>query len=191
MIQTDPLPAKSPGRHRYFQLLIFPVIKSDEKTIWKNIQAITTILELSKFITQFSLEMILYRLIIKENNRIIKLEKFSGQLERNLDTGSPLWTIFLQTSSVTTGRKILQALQTDLKDQKLLDVQEIKIRPLPQLPTLKLNSRLILPNTQWFPGYFSKETVLVRDLLQRQDVQQSIKDNREICKDLENLLLDN
>ena len=164
------------SRYRYFSLSLFVDIVSKSDKIWSDIQQIIHILKLVSFISQRVLEKTLYNLTIKENGREIFLEDFYAQLESDPTTGLPFWKIALKTTSATTGRRITESVCESLNYDKSAINKNIKIKSTNQLEKFLSDSRVVLRDTEWFPGHFTKSTILFMNLLNKTDVQEMIKD---------------
>jgi hypothetical protein len=94
------------SRQRYFQMLLTLGVLGPKLNLWTMYT--TSLLDLLvtfKFVSQEMLEKTLYNLRIKDQNRLIFLKNFDGQLERD-SRGIPYWNVYLETSALTTSRCI-------------------------------------------------------------------------------------
>jgi hypothetical protein len=163
------------GRQRYFQMFItlgLGKLSIDEK-------GIRDFLTLTKFVPQSNLELSLYHLRIQDRGREIQLANFSGQLERKNPTQFPYWNIVFETSALTTKRRVSQSILKKMVSSNGI-VPNLTIRATAELSKLDPAKRYILPNSAWYPGFFSRSIMVVLDLLTtNEDVMASIRETPE------------
>lgn len=167
------------GRYRDFQMLIrLGLINISPKTdlLTATNKTLADILTTTRFVCQENLEKYLYKLQIDDRGRIIELDNFSAQLEYDEKSGIPYWNIYLTTKSLTTGPCIGRAVSKKIFDTVLVD-PTIKIFPINEFIVTKRENIISLPDSDWYPGYFSKSTVTLSALLEIKEVKESIKDN--------------
>lgn len=121
-------------RYRYFQLCIKLFNSSKPIYLRPNMpfsgmipHKLKVILVCFEFLSQKLLETILFKLQINERGRRISLTDFNGQLEQD-PQGAPYWNIYLETSTLTTGKRVKQAMYEALvKIKGKIWVREITI----------------------------------------------------------------
>jgi hypothetical protein len=170
------------GRYKYFQMQISLGIKGPRiNFLLIEVENLLKILKAAKFIDQVVLEKTLFNLEIQDRGRFIRLKRFAGQLERDSINGAPYWNIFLQTVSLTTPRRIADGVSKELFQTNNTIDSTIKVLPSISFGSLQKEDRLTLPNSDWYPGYFSHKTVELISLLQQQEVREWIQENPERC----------
>jgi hypothetical protein len=137
-------------------------------------------MSVTQFISQTKLESILEKLRIPDRGRFIGLEKFHGQLEKDQITGLTYWNIYLITQNLTTRKRLLDRLLKDLFPTNANTTKTgnstVQVRPVLSFYPLQEKNRLLLPNTVWYLGFFSDQTVLFDSLLfTNDDVKEVIK----------------
>jgi hypothetical protein len=163
-------------RDRYFQILIFIGFIAPTSIV---IQDLTSLMSATQFISQTTLESILENLRIPDRGRVIGLEKFHGQLEKDQITGLPYWNIYLITQNLTTRKRLLDTLLNDLFPTNANTTKTgnstVQVRPVLSFYPLQEKNRLLLPNTVWYPGFFFDQTVLFDSLFTNDEVEEVIK----------------
>jgi len=165
------------GRYKYFQMKISLGIGGPKAIFEIDLQTLLPFLLASRFVTQIVLEKTLLNLKIKDQTRVIKLQKFVGQLERDSINGAPVWNIFLQTTSLTTPRRIANAVSKELFQTNNTVDSRIKVLPNPSFELPQRENRLGIKDSDWHPGYFSDKTVKLSSLLEEKEILESIEEN--------------
>ena len=166
------------GRQRYFQLFITLGLDKLSLEAPKDQRALIDLLKLTKFVSQANLEFILYQLRITDRGREIQLANFSGQLERPETTQFPYWNIVFETNALTTKRQLRQAISQQIV-ASTSRLPNLTLFATTQFVKLDPRQRYILPNCDWYPGFFSRSIMVVLDLLAMEEVQTSIQENPE------------
>jgi hypothetical protein len=165
-----------PGRSRYFEVFINLGLTGPKATLWTgDTTLIVDALRVTEFVDELFLESLLYELQIEGRSKFIKLQDFSGQLERD-QHGIPYWRIVVETTSVTTGPCIGRAISKRLFQTLHTVDSSIKLQALNNAGKIERDNVLILRDTEWYPAYFSRATVTLAALLKEHEVQESIKD---------------
>jgi len=167
------------SRQRYFQMFVYLGLsgsKLDLRT--KRIDWLIELLLTSKFTSQSKLEKVLYNLTFKDSDRLIFLKDFDGQLECNLE-GIPYWNVYLQTSALTTSRCIAKAVSKELFYTKNTIDPTIKIHFFSQFERCQRERLFSIPNSDFYPGYFSLISLKFVDLLKTDQVKEAIKETPE------------
>lgn len=165
------------GRYRYFRMTVSIGIGGPKTIFEVDIPTLLVILVASRFSPQLALEKILFSLKITDQARLIRLKEFVGQLERDSINGAPFWNIFLQTTSLTTPRRIARVVSKELFQTKNTIDSRIKVKPLTTFQVPPKKNRFVLENSDWYPGYFDNNTVQMASLLEKKEVLESIKSN--------------
>jgi lipid-A-disaccharide synthase-like uncharacterized protein len=91
----------------------------------------------------------------------------------------PYWNIYLITKNLTTRRRLLDALLKDLfpTNDKTANTgnSTVQVRSVLSFHQLQEKNRLLLPNTVWYPGFFSDQTLLFDRLVTNDDVKEVMK----------------
>jgi hypothetical protein len=162
------------GRYRYFQILIKITLTSQKANLWIHANALIAVLVSTQLVPQVALEEALFRLQILDRGRQIQLSNFSSQLERD-NQGLPYWNILLETTSLTSGPSIARAISKKLFPTENAIDPRIKIYAMDSFGELKKEERFPLKDSEWHPGYFTKTTLILDDLLAKEEVRESIK----------------
>jgi hypothetical protein len=133
------------------------------------------LLTVTQLISQLELENALYELKIIDRARTIELENFSGQLERDSES-MPYWNISVETTSLTTKKSVALALSRQMFDHTEIIDPSIKIHSTVKFEQTEKHRKLLVSDSDWHPGYFSKITITLLDLLRRKEIQESIRD---------------
>lgn len=164
------------GRHRYFQIFIFLGFIAPTAI---RIQGLTTLMSVIEFISQTRIERILDKFQIPDRGRLIGIEKFHGQLEKEEKSGLPYWNIYIITQHLTTRKRLLDALlkKLQLTQDKTIKtaISTVEVHSVSAFHELHEGNRFRFPNTVWYPGFFSDQTVLFDKLLTNDDVEEVIK----------------
>ncbi|MDX5585573.1 MAG: hypothetical protein QNK20_11800 [Aureibaculum sp.] len=167
------------GRQRYFQMFLNLGLCGPKLNLWtKHMTSLIDLLLTSGFVSQPILEKTLYHLIIEDRGRAIYFEDFDGQLERD-SRGMPYWNVYLQTSALTTSRCIAKSVSKKLFNKTDRIDPAIQIRPLSQFQRCQREELFTIPNSSFYPGYFSWITVKLIDLLKTDQVKEAIKKTPE------------
>ena len=167
------------SRQRYFQMVLYLSLSGSKLNLrTKNIIGLIELLVTSKFISQSRLEKALFNLIVKDRGRLIFLKDFNGQLECNLE-GIPYWNVYLQTSALTTSRCIAKSVSKELFKTKNTIDSTIKIHPLSKFKRCQREKLFSIPNSAFYPGYFSWVTLKFLELLKTDQVKKTIEETPE------------
>jgi hypothetical protein len=167
------------SRQRYFQLFLNLGLGGPKLNLWtERITSLIDLLVTSGFVSQSILESTLYNLIIKDRGRSIYFEDFNGQLERD-QQGMPYWNVYLQTSAVTTSRCIAKSISNELFNTKNTIDPTIQVRPLSQFQRCQREKLFSIPESVFYPGYFSWITVKLIYLLETDQVKEAIQKTPE------------
>ncbi len=167
------------GRQRYFQMSINIGLSGPKLHLWtKNINKLIDLLVISEFVSQEILEKTLYHLIIVDRGRVIYLEDFDGQLESD-SQGMPYWNIYLKTNALTTSRCIAKSISKELFKTKNTIDSTIQIHPLRQFQKCQREKLFPISKSNFYPGYFSWITMKTIELLETNQVKESIKKTPE------------
>lgn len=161
-------------RQRYFNLVI-KLGSIGPKTMLStmNTTSLSDLLLACNFVSQKILEMSLYNLTIIDRSRSIVLQNFDGQLERD-SQGIPYWNVYLQTTALVTSRCLAKAISKALfKTEQSVD-STIKINYLSNFQRCQREKLFSIPNSNFYPGYFSQIVLQFEELLQNDQVQEAI-----------------
>lgn len=98
-----------------------------------------------------------------------------------------MWDIYLETKSVTTARCVARTLTEMLfktNSEKNTDSENlltqidpnISVHSVPSLGNYQgYETRYIIPASEWFPGFFSRNTVQLSELLKSEDIRLMVK----------------
>lgn len=131
------------------------------------------------FVSQEILEMSLYNLKILDRGRLIFLQNFDGQLETD-SQGIPYWNVYLQTTALITSRCVSKAISKDLFATKQSIDSTINIYSLSNFQQCQRKKVLIIPNSKFYPGHFSRVVIQFKELLKTDQVQEAIEKRPEI-----------
>lgn len=167
------------NRYKYYRISIFLGFTAPGTII---MQDLPTLMTATDFIPQTKIERILDKLKIPDRGRLIALEKFHGQLEKDKSTGLPYWNIYTITKNLTTRKRLLDALLEKLQIRQITPdkitktaISMLQVQTISSFPELKEDKRLLFPNTPWYPGFFSDQTVLFDKLFTNNEVEEVIK----------------
>lgn len=184
--ENDNTPKKT-GRDKFFEMKIQMAYK--KKAVIVNMVTSDTsgcinILRSNRFVSQPTLEDVLFELTVNDSGRSVHLKNFSGQLQKDQKTGTLFWRVFLETESVTTGRRIglevTKQLEENMEKSSNNDYGPLTtVGPVERSKLLRLYLKCLLFSSEWYPGYFNQDTLKLSELLKKEEVQQSIKDAPE------------
>jgi hypothetical protein len=169
------------NRQRYFHIVINLGSIGSESTIglWKmQITSWVDLLLASNFVSQKILETILYNLKIIDRDRLITLKNFDGQLERD-SRGIPYWNVYLQTTALMTSRCLAIAISKELFKTKNLINPTIHISPLSNFQQCDREKLFRIPESDFYPGHFSRAILRFDELLKNEQVKEAIKERPE------------
>jgi hypothetical protein len=173
------------SRHRYFQILIFLGFIASTAIMTQDL---ITLMAATEFIPQTKIERILDKLKIPDRGRLIGIEKFHGQLEKDRRTGLPYWNIYVTTQNLTTRKRLFDALLKKLQptQDKIIKtaISTLEVHAVLSFHELEEKNRFLFPNTVWYPGFFSDQTVLFDKLLTNDDVEEVMKTYPEKYKEM-------
>jgi hypothetical protein len=179
--QTNEQQHTKGSRQRYFHILIETGLEGPSMD-FNNFSDTVKIqlLKGAKFVSQLELEKALYKIIIEDRDRLISVRNFLGQLQQDPKTGTPIWDIVLETKAVTTApcvaRSLTKRIMTNHFEQFPNKIAPtITVRPILRLERYNDQKRYILNASDWFPGFFSRSTVQLFELLKNDDIRQMIK----------------
>ena len=168
-----------PNRQRYFHIIISLGSIVPKRNLWKMlITSLVDLLLTSNFPSQKILETILYRLRITDRGRLISIKNFDGQLERNTQ-GLPYWNVYLQTTALITSRCLARSISTKLCKTKNLIDPTIHISPLTNFQECDREKLFPIPESDFYPGHFSRAILRFEELLRNEQVKEAIKERPE------------
>lgn len=181
----------NPRRFYYFRVEIhlFPI--GPKRKFWDNQRSLIEVLKTNLFLTQNQLETGLYNLKLTHRNKIYSLKDFGGQLEWDSKTNLLFWNLFIETKCLMTRRFVGTILSKTLYANCTELDPTIKVIPLSEKLELDKQKRYLIPNSEWYPGYFSKEVLKVMDELKRPKIQVAIKETPAYRTLISNLLQTN
>ena len=163
-----------PSRQRYIHMVI--KLDSIGSKIMLSTMSNTSLVELLmayNFVSQKILEKSLYNLRIIARDRLIVLQNFDGQLERD-SQGIPYWNVYLQTTALITTRCLAKAISKDLfKTNQSVD-STLKIHYFSNFQRCQREKLFSIPNSDFYPGYSSQIVLQFEELLQNDQVQEAI-----------------
>ena len=165
-----------PSRQRYFHIIIYLRPKINLSKM--NITSLVDFLLASDFPSQKILEAILYSLIITDRGRQIYTKNFVGQLERD-SHGMPYWNVYLQTTVLITARRIARAISKELFKTEDLINTTISISPLSNFQQCDRKKLFSIPESDFYPGHFSRTILRFEELLRNKQIQETLKENPE------------
>lgn len=142
-----------------------------------------TFLRRNKFPTQKQIETILNHLKMTDRGRRVEIDKVYGKLKADQNFNSPYWHIFLQTTIVTTKKKLKKAFLKELKLEDSFSFQidtfsdknkwweaKTDCQSAPIVPKLELD---------YTPGYLSDQTLLFVSLLEKTEIKNYLEDKEK------------
>ena len=148
------------------------------------ITSLVGLLLTSHFPSQKILETILYSLKITDRGRQISIKNFDGQLERDA-RGIPYWNVYLQTTALITSRCLARSISKELfktknsKNSNNLIDPTIHISPLSNFQECDREKLFPIPESEFYPGYFSRAILRFEELLENQQVKEAINERPE------------
>ena len=168
-----------PNRQRYFHIIISLGSIVPKRNLWKMlITSLVDLLLTSNFPSQKILETILYRLRITDRGRLISIKNFDGQLERDAQ-GIPYWNVYLQTTALITSRCLARSISRKLCKTKNLIDPTIHISPLSNFQECDREKLFPIPESDFYPGHFSRTILRFEELLRNEQVKEAIKERPE------------
>ena len=168
-----------PNRHRYFHMIISLGSIVPKINLWTLlIASLVDLLLTSDFPSQKILETILYRLKITDRGRLISIKNFDGQLERDA-RGIPYWNVYLQTTALITSRCFARAISKELFKTKNLIDPTIHISPLSNFQQCDREKLFLIPESDFYPGHFSRAILRFEELLRNERVKEAINERPE------------
>ena len=167
------------NRHRYFIMII--CLGSILPKINLQIMPITSLVDLlltSYFPSQKNVETSLYSLKITDRGRQISIKNFDGQLERD-PRGIPYWNVYLQTTALITSRCFARAISKELFKTKNLNDPTINISPLSNFQQCDREKLFSIPESDFYPGHFSRDILIFEELLRNEQVKEAINERPE------------
>ena len=167
------------NRQRYFNLIIsLPLILRKINLSKMLITSLVDLLLTSNFPSQKILETLLYSLRITDRGRLISIKNFDGQLERNTQ-GLPYWNVYLQTTALITSRCLARSISRKLFKTKNLIDPTIHISPLSNFQQCDREKLFPIPESDFYPGHFSRAILRFEELLRNEQVKEAIKERPE------------
>jgi hypothetical protein len=186
----------------------------------KNHDKLVTFLKVCQFATQIHIETALYCLRIIDRGRVILLKDFQGQLELDESTKMPFWRVYLETTALTSSKSLIKSFLWYLfprdrgwrKDKEKFKIIKsfIKVSYVSNLDKLVKENRFSIldsKNSDWFPGYFSRNIVQFQKLFcttevkwfieslesrdRRMDIKSIIDQNQKVRSSLKDLCKEN
>lgn len=168
-----------PNRQRYFHMIISLGSIVPKINLWTLlIASLVDLLLTSDFPSQKILETILYRLKITDRGRLISITNFDGQLERDA-RGIPYWNVYLQTTALITSRCLARAISKELFKTKNLIDPTIHISPLSNFQQCDREKLFPIPESDFYPGHFSRAILKFEELLRNERVKEAINERPE------------
>ena len=168
-----------PNRQRYFHMIISLGSIVPKINLWTLlIASLVDLLLTSDFPSQKILETILYRLKITDRGRLISIKNFDGQLERDA-RGIPYWNVYLQTTALITSRCFARAISKELFKTKNLIDPTIHISPLSNFQQCDREKLFPIPESDFYPGHFSRAILRFEKLLKNERVKEAINERPE------------
>ena len=168
-----------PNRQRYFHMIISLGSIVPKKNLWKIlITSLVDLLLTSNFPSQKILETILYNLRITDRGRLISIKNFDGQLERDAQ-GIPYWNVYLQTTALITSRCLARSISRKLFKTKNLIDPTIHISPLSNFQQYDREKLFPIPESDFYPGHFSRAILRFEELLRNEQVKEAINERPE------------
>ena len=168
-----------PNRQRYFHMIISLGSIVPKKNLWKIlITSLVDLLLTSNFPSQKILETILYNLRITDRGRLISIKNFDGQLERDAQ-GIPYWNVYLHTTALITSRCLARSISRKLFKTKNLIDPTIHISPLSNFRQCDMERLFPIPESDFYPGHFSRAILRFEELLRNEQVKEAINERPE------------
>jgi len=168
-----------PNRQRYFHMIISLGSIVPKINLWKMlITSLVDLLLTSNFPSQKILETILYTLRIRDRGRLISIKNFDGQLELDAQ-GIPYWNVYLQTTALITSRCLARSISRKLFKTKNLIDPTIHISPLSNFQQCDREKLFPIPESDFYPGHFSRTVLRFEELLRNGQVIEAIKERPE------------
>lgn len=168
-----------PNRHHYFHMIINLGLigpKIDLSPI--QIASLVDLLITYNFVSQKILETILYNLKITDRDRLISLKNFDGQLQR-YSLGIPYWNVYLQTTALITSRCLARTISEELFKTNNLTEPTIHISPLRNFQQCDKEKLFSIPESDFYPGHFSRVILSFEELLKNEQIKEAIKERPE------------
>lgn len=169
------------NRQRYFHILINlgSIGIGPKIALWTMYTtSLVDFLLTYNFVSQKILETILYNLRITDRGRLISLKNFDWQLERD-SRGIPYWNVYVQTTALITYRCLGIAISKELFKTKNSIDPTITISPLSNFQQCKREKLFSIPNSDFYPGHFSRSILKFEELLRDEHVKEAIKERPE------------
>lgn len=165
------------NRQRYFHMIIkLGLILQKINLSTMDITSLVDLLRISNFSSQKVLETILYSLIVKDRGRRISIKNFDGQLERD-SQGIPYWNFYLETTAVITSRSLERAVSKELfKINNFVDPTTVHITYLSNFQQCDREKLFSIPESEFYPGHFSKDILKFDELLRTEQIKEAIKE---------------
>ena len=168
-----------PNRQRYFHMIISLGSIVPKINLWKMlITSLVDLLLTSNFPSQKILETILYTLRIRDRGRLISIKNFDGQLELDAQ-GIPYWNVYLQTTALITSRCLARSISRKLFKTKNLIDPTIHISPLSNFQQCDREKLFSIPESDFYPGHFSRDILIFEELLRNEQVKEAINERPE------------
>ena len=168
-----------PNRQRYFHMIISLGSIVPKIDLWKMlITSLVDLLLTFNFPSQKILETSLYSLRITDRGRLISIKNFDGQLERDAQ-GIPYWNVYLQTTALITSRCLTRSISRKLFKTKNLIDPTIHISPLSNFQQCDREKLFPIPDSDFYPGHFSRAILIFEELLRNEQVKEAIKERPE------------
>lgn len=162
------------SRQRYFHMVIkLGSIGPKIMLSTMSNKSLVDLLLAYNFVSQKILERSLYDLRIIDRGRVIVLQNFDGQLERD-SQGIPYWNVYLQTTALVTARCLAKAISKDLFKTKQSVDSTIKINYLNNFQRCQREKLFSIPNSNFYPGHFSQIVLQFEELLQNDLIKEAI-----------------
>jgi len=167
-----------PNRQRYFHMIISLGSIVPKIDLWKMlITSLVDLLLTSNFPSQKILETILYSLRITDRDRLISIKNFDGELERDAQ-GIPYWNVYLQTTALITSRCLARSISRKFFVlNNFLEIDPtIHISPLSNFQQCDREKLFPIPESDFYPGHFSRAVLRFEELLRNEQVKEVIKE---------------
>jgi len=167
------------NRQRYFRMVINLGSFGPKIILWTmNTTSLVDLLRTSNFASQKILETIVYNLRITDRGRLISIKDFDGQLERD-SRGIPYWNVYLQTTALITSRCLVRAISKELFKTKNSIDPTIHISPLSNFQQCDREKLFSIPDSDFYPGHFSRAILRFEELLRNEQIKEAIKERPE------------
>lgn len=170
-------PTKHSTRTKYFRIKIsFHVLLITFKTL----KVTAAFLRENKFPTQKHIEDVFLDLKLTDRGNQVKIDKVFGKLNLDSNLNLPYWDVFLQTTILTTKKKLKKAFLERLKldDSLSFEVETFfeKDHWWQSKIQCELESNPLPDELEYRPGYFSDQTLLFVSLLETKEIERYIED---------------